>query len=300
MERAERVCQRRVQSSSRGLAMAMNEESLDLPVVADTPLEGAASIAAAVETDDPAEFQRRLAANDLRISSARGKLLDDAMRLLARLRGRREIADLGIHPARLDWLGFHVPPGGSGTLTLKESAEGKSSVQLKFMGFGGGSRRSITLSAERDFGAREQCFYLGVALDVRLRTFAEGGGEADTLQVDIEQMTGSYLRAEPVCPLCFHSAARKPARAKRMGRGWDLTADDRGVTETIKYDLSEAFELEIGLEIPLLDAPLKPAVEMSRTVKSTCSASYKFPGGARFDAYQLIGNRLDLPFWGKG
>ena len=276
------------------------EETLDLPIEEDAPQQGLAAIAASIEGDDAAEFQRRLDASGLRASTARS-LLDDIGLILARLRGRREVEDLGTHTVRLDWLGFHVPQGGTGTLTLKATMEGKSSVHLTFMGFGGGMRRDITLSAERDFGARDRCFYLGVSLEVRLRTFAEGGTtEANVLQVDVEQLLGSYLRPESVCPLCFATQDRKPLRALPTGRGWDLAADEKGITETISYELSTAMELEVGLEIPLLHSTLKPAVAMNRVVKSVCSASYKFPGRSRFTGYRMIGKPLDLTFWGAG
>lgn len=285
---------------TQGAIMPSLEETLDLPVESDTPQQGLAAIAASIKGDDTTEFQCRLEASGLRASTARG-LLDDIGQILARLRGRREVEDLGMRTVRLDWLGFHVPQGGTGTLTLKATVEGKSSIHLKFMGFGGGMRRDITLSAERDFGARDRCFYLGVALEVRLRTFAEGGSaEANILQVDVDRMLGSYLRPEPVCPLCFAAQHRKPLRARPTGRGWDLTADEQGITETIGYELSKALELEVGLEIPLLHSTLKPAVAMSRVVKSVCSAAYKFPGGGRFAGYQMIGKLLDLPFWGPG
>jgi hypothetical protein len=174
-------------------------------------------------------------------------------------------------------------------------------VHLKFMGFGGGMRRDIKLSAERDFGARDRCFYLGVSLEVRLRTFAEGSSpEANVLQVDVERLLGNYLRSERVCPLCFAAQNQKPLRARPTGRGWDLAADEKGITETISYELGKAMELEVGLEIPLLHSTLKPAVAMNRVVKSVCSASYKFPGRGRFTSYQMIGKPLDLPFWGPG
>ncbi len=242
----------------------------------------------------------RLEANGLRPSSARLASMGDVMQLLDRLRARKEVANFGSHEVKVDWLGFHVPQGGTGSLTLKATREGGSSVNLKFLGFGGGARRAVTLTAERDFGDREGCFYLGVTLELGLRAFAEGGAsEANVLQVDIERLVGSYLRSEPACPLCF-ADRRKPLRARPTGRAWDLTADAKGLTETIGYDLEEALELEVGFDIPLASSALKPAVEISRSVKSACSASYKFPGGVRFTGYQMIGKVLDLEFWGKG
>ena len=280
--------------------MTSNVEALDLPTLEDTALDGAAAIAEAVQEDDADAFEQRLRAADLPASSTRADFLDDALRLFARLRGRRLVADLGVFPVEVNWLGFHVPPGGSGQLKLAATQQGKSSVQLKLMGLGGGTRRNISFAAEHDFGARKECFYLGQKLEVRVRTFAEGGAkEANALQVDIENTLDRYLRRLPACPLCFDSPAGKPPLAKATGQGWDLTGDMQGITETIKYELEEALELEVGLEIPLLQSTLKPAAEMSRVIKSVCSASYDFPGGAQFSSYQLVGKRVDLPFWGK-
>ena len=272
-------------------------ETLDLAVIGDSRRSGLAALAA--EANDAADFEQRLQADGLRASVARGGLLNDAKSLFDRLRGRRLMADLGVFPARVDWLGFHVPQGGSGKLTLAATTEGKGTLGLTLAGFGGGEERTFMLETEDDFGERKECFHLGVDVEVRLRTFAEGGAaEANTMQVDVQQLLRMYLRAEPVCPLCF-SGPEKPLRAKPSGDGWDLTADSQGLTKKYSYELGETQKLEVGLDLPLVKTVLKPAVEMSRTLKGACTASYTFPGGACFTGYRMIGRPLDLPFWGR-
>lgn len=283
--------------------MSEREEILDLPIEEDTELEGIASLAGSIASEDEIEasedFERLLAENGMRASRSRAGLLDEARRLLRRFRSRRLVADLGSHEVKLDWLGFHVPQGGKGRLVLGSSAEDKALLKLTFMGFGGGARRRVSVSAKRDFGERTSCFYLGSTVPVRILSFAEDGAEeANALQVDVGEPSGNYLRAEEACPLCFGAGHKKPVRAKPTGQGWDLSEDEKGMSETLSYELSRVWQFEVGLEIPLLGSPLKPAIEMSRSFTSSCVASYEFPPGSRFTSYELIGSRLNLPFWG--
>ena len=68
-----------LESLEKGLGMAGREELLELPVLEDTALAGAASIAATIKGDDAAEFKSRLEANGLRPSSARLASMGDLM-----------------------------------------------------------------------------------------------------------------------------------------------------------------------------------------------------------------------------
>ena len=77
------------------------------------------------------------------------------------------------------------------------------------MGFGGGSRRRVRVSANHDFGERASCFYLGVVVPVHILAYAEDGAvEANNLQVDIGEPSGTT------------SDARRSARsASALARG---------------------------------------------------------------------------------
>lgn len=278
-------------------------EILDLPVVENTELDGMASLADSIDCEDEAEagrqFQNVLEEHGLRASGARGVRIDQALRLFKWFRSRRLVEDLGCHEVDLDWLGFHVPQGGTGRLVLGHSNTEESLLKLTFLGFGGGSRLRYSVSAKRDFGLRSTCFYLGTRVSVRLRTFAENGAaEANVMQVDIGEPVNDYLRPAPDCPLCFRSAGCKPAKAKPSGQSWDLRADGQGISETLTYELSKTWQFEASLKIPVLKTDLKPAIEMTRSIASSCSVAYEFPGGRRFTGYELIGSRLNLPFWG--
>jgi hypothetical protein len=282
----------------------MEAQEPGLIILHDDVLTGPAAIvdelAQTEEEQIALELQNRLRKQGVALPGARG-LWDEFRRIVAKLRGRQLVSDLGVHEVRVDWMGFHVPPGGSASLKFETTASQEEGVQLKFMGLGFGSGRSISLASEQDFGDRERCFYLGVKLAVHLQTYAEDDGEdADSLQVDVVNVLGSYLRAPESCSLCFASPDHAPRRAQRTGREWDLTEDTRGLTETETFEFGEESELEVGLNIPIagLDK-FTPAVALSRKVSSRCVASYEFSGQACFTAYQLVGARKDFPFWGK-
>lgn len=270
-------------------------------VLEDTALEGTAAVVERLEQEDEdtasAELQRYLDRQEVGRAGDRGILQD----LLDQFRGVRQVADLGTHPTRLEWLAFHVPPGGSGHLTLEVVGTQRAAVELKVMGLGGGSGRTFTLGAERDLGSRDRCFALGAWIDVRLRTFRGRGADAvEELRVDVEGVTNCYLEPLLPCPLCFTDPARRPLRARPTGLGWDLASDDTGVTERLSVEFTRESELEVTLEIPGVPlAGLVPGVAMSREVRSRCEAEYVFPGGANYVAYELVGRRKDFPFWGR-
>lgn len=281
-------------------------EELDLGVVEQEELLGAADIVSEleVEQDEEAigELQARIREQGVGLPGARASLFEDVRRILNRLRGRELVEDLGVHNVRVEWLSFHVPPGGTAGLKFERSAEHSSGVKLKFIGLGFGSGRSVSITAEHDFGDRNHCFNIGSTLAVRLRTYAnDGGDEADLLQVDVENMVGFFLNSLAACPLCFTDPERGPRRAQSTGREWDLSNDAQGLTETQTFEFGEERELEVGLEIPVVTGlpAFNPAVAMSRSMTNRCIAKYQFPGKARFTAYQLVGKGQDFPFWGR-
>jgi len=270
-------------------------------ILDDAPLEGmAAAVERLADQDDEAAaaaLERQLDEQEVGKAGDRGILRN----LLEQFRGVQLVDDLGTHSTKLEWLAFHVPPGGTGQLQLEVAGTQHAAVQLKVMGLGGGSGRKFTFGAERDLGTRDRCFALGAWIDVRLRTFRGRGADApEDLRVDVEAVTNSYLEPLQPCALCFTDAARRPPRAHPAGIGWDLTSDDKGVTERVTVEFTREAELEVTLQIPGLSlGGLVPGVAMNREVRSRCEASYTFPGRANFVGYELIGRRKDFPFWGR-
>ncbi len=277
------------------------DQDAGLVILEDAPLEGMASVVERLgdEDDEAASLalEQHLDQQEVGRAGDRGIMRN----LLDQFRGMTQVADLGTHPTKLEWLAFHVPPGGTGQLQLEVTGTQHAAVQLKVMGLGGGSGRKFTFGAERDLGTRDQCFALGAWIDVRLRKFRGRDDDApEELRVDVEAVTNSYIELLRPCALCFTDAARRPPRAHPTGTGWDLTSDDKGVTERLTVEFTREMEMGVTLEIPGLPlGGLVPGVAMNREVRSRCEALYTFPGRANFVGYELIGRRKDFPFWGR-
>lgn len=278
----------------------MTRQDGGLVILEDAPLEGMASVVERLgdEDDEAASLalDQHLDQQEVGRAGDRGIVRN----LLDKFRGMKEVSDLGTHPTKLEWLAFHVPPGGTGQLQLEVAETQHAAVQLKVMGLGGGSGRNVTFGAERDLGTRDQCFALGAWIEVRLRTFCGRDGDAPELRVDVEAVTNSYVEPLQPCALCFIDAARRPLRARPTGTGWDLTSDDKGVTERLTVEFTREAEMEVVLEIPGVSlGGLVPGIAMSREIRSRCDALYTFPGRGNFVGYELVGRRKDFPFWGR-
>jgi hypothetical protein len=278
-----------------------------LEIVEERELSGpAATLAELLEHDDKQvaeELSRRLVDQGVAVPGDRKglDLVAYLMGLLRRLRGRRLVRDLGVHEARLQWLSFHAPPGGTAHLKLARAATGEGGITLKFMGLGYGSGLELTTTAERDFGERGQCFSLGSIVKVRLREYAEADADArHTVQADVVERIGTFLDSHEHCPKCFTAPETGP-QPRRLERTWDLMGDPHGLTETWTHELADSSEVELGLDLPVLaTAGLTAGIAISRSVQSTCEANYVLPGGARFSAYCDLLPCFDLPFWGRG
>jgi hypothetical protein len=273
-----------------------------IPIVEERRLAGpAATLEGLPEDQDPEasaeELARILADQDAAVPGDRSPI-SYLVGLVGRLRSRKLVRDLGVHESRVGWLEFHVPPGGSAKLVLGRTETGGGGIDLKLMGLGFGSGLEMKTAEERDFGERTRCFTLGSLLRVHLREFAEGTGQS-TIQVDVVDRVGNYVEAHDVCPLCF-TAPHPGPQPRLTDDTWDLAGDPHGLTTTRRYDLSTNSEVEVGLDVPLpLLTNLTAALAVSRSVKSTCEATYVLQGGHVFSAYSELEPGLGLPFWGR-
>jgi hypothetical protein len=281
-------------------------EMFPLEIVEERELAGpAATLTELLNHDDEEvakELSRRLMDQGIAVPGDRKDLglVAYLMGLLRRLRGRRLVRDLGVHKARLQWLSLHAPPGGTAHLKLARAATGEGGIILKFMGLGYGSGLEFKTTAEHDFGKRGQCFTLGSIVKVQLREYAEADADAQrTVQVDVVERIGTFLDSHERCPKCFTAPETGP-QPRRLERTWDLTGDPHGLTEKWTHELTDSSEVEVGLDLPVLAmADLTAGIAISRSVRSTCEASYVLPGGARFSTYCDLLPGLELPFWGR-
>lgn len=271
-----------------------------MPILEETYLAGPAAILDEMGAEDDAAvaavIEKRLSEHGLAEPGARSSA--SLQRLVDRLRGRRLREDLGVHRAEVEWLRFHVPPGGTAHLTLERKVARTGGVTLKFMGLGFGSGCSVALGAEQDFGDREDCFSLGALVDVHLRTYTESNGQ-DAVQVDVEKVVGTSIASWVPCGLCFRAPDQGPA-PRQQEHEWDLADDAHGMIEKLTHETTDTSDVEIGLDIPGVDlGTLIPGLSMSRSIMSSCAATYTFPGHACFRSYHQVPPSLDLPFWGR-
>ncbi len=271
-----------------------------MPIINEARLVGPAAILDEMSGADDAAvaaaIEKRM--NEYGIAVP-GELASASLRrLVDRLRGRRLLEDFGVHQAQVEWLRFHVPPGGTARLTLERKAERTGGVTLKFMGLGFGSGRSVALGAEHDFGDRTDCFSLGALVDVHLRTYTESDGRI-AVQVDVEGVAGISLASRMPCGLCFQPPEAGPVPRKQEHE-WDLDDDPHGLTAKVTYETTDISDVEISPKIPEVElGGLIPGLSMNRSIMSSCVATYTFPGHACFRSYHEVPRRLDLPFWGR-
>src|SRR6266566_753893 len=154
------------------------DQDAGLVILEDAPLEGMASVVERLgdEDDEAASLalEQHLDQQEVGRAGDRGIMRN----LLDQFRGMTQVADLGTHPTKLEWLAFHVPPGGTGQLQLEVTGTQHAAVQLKVMGLGGGSgstsKRSPTPTSSCCGPARFASPTLPVDLPERIRRAPAG------------------------------------------------------------------------------------------------------------------------------
>jgi hypothetical protein len=250
-----------------------------------------------VDPDDAATALREhAAAVDLPTPGARG--VPDVYRwIVDRIRGRRLTEDLGEHPAQMDWLELHVPPGGSGSISLRDDRSAEQGVKLSIAGLGYGNVRVLRWSVSEDFADRGHCLRLIQHFGVRVRRYDDGETRAD-----LTSLRQLEVQAWDVCPRCGGSAdALDPFSYEAAGRGIDLSGHDDDVERGEHYELSGTTDNQIGLAIPLTGgSSLNAGVSARSTVTLGCDTRYRFAPGRHYTPVRAVGRHNELPFWALG
>src|SRR6266567_2258694 len=121
---ARRAPPRRTRRAAGGGRM---DQDAGLVILEDAPLEGMASVVERLgdEDDEAASLalEQHLDQQEVGRAGDRGIMRN----LLDQFRGMTQVADLGTHPTKLEWLAFHVPPGGPASSSSK--SPGRSTLR---------------------------------------------------------------------------------------------------------------------------------------------------------------------------
>jgi hypothetical protein len=274
-------------------------------VVADEPIEGVAARVAVIpaDVDDEAAgalLRDGLVADGLSLPVERG-FPDVARRIVARLRGRRLLDDLGRAEASFELYSLHVPPRGRAALELRRGAITDRLISVTALGLGFGDGRKLTLAIDEDIPERGACMRVLQQVVLHVRRFA-GGGEGSEPLVTTDVVAWGPRRPTVLdpCPYC-HVFADGPDQLdyeQDVGEALDLRSFDGPVTRKVTCTLEGSSKADIGLAVPVPGAgTLQAGFALEQQIKLECTASYTFPAGRLFMPYRRRGARAMLPYW---
>ncbi len=214
---------------------------------------------------------------------------------------RRLLKDLGDHPAAIDWLSLHVPPGGGASFSVENKSKNKAGVTLRVFGAGFGAGRAVTLGVKEDFLDRKRCVRLTHHVILRVKSYDVGRGpECPDIESNVTRISHLEVRPWDPCPVCGKKEdTLDPFTYEPAGPGLDLTRDTVGQKRSEELHLKATAQAEIGLplNIPGLPADSKIGFSTERELELTCKTNYTFPPGGFFAPYKELGPEIDLPFW---
>jgi hypothetical protein len=274
-------------------------------VTADDPVEGVTARVAGLpaDLDDEAAgalLRDGLAADGLSLPAERG-LPDVARRIVARLRGRQLLDDLGRFEASFELYGLHVPPQGRAALALRRDAITDRQISVTALGLGFGGGRKLTLAIDEDIPERGACMCVLQEVVLNVRRFAAGGEAAEPLlTTDVTAWGPRQLTVLGECPYCRTLAdGPDPLDYEQdLGAALDLRSFDGPVTRKTTYTLEGSSKADVGLAVPVPGGgTLQAGFALEQQVKLECTASYTFPPGRLFVPYRRRGAQATLPYW---
>lgn len=219
-------------------------------------------------------------------------------RLIDWLQGRRLVEDLGEHDFEINYLTFHVPPGGTGQLKMTNTVGSKFGVKLSLLGLGHGLGRSIKFAGTKDFRERDHCLQIAQRVRAHVRSYADASsGQATQLQIDIVELLSSITRSLEECPECSRKLDDAPFMFQQSEPTIDLRGDSVGQSQERTYTFESESNTEIGLPLTLSGIDVTPSIAVNRTLRLQSEVRYDFPGGHCFTPYTEVGDWVDFPFW---
>jgi hypothetical protein len=271
-------------------------------IVEDVAVPGYAEVFDGLRTEDPVEVAGSLRDYGVRehlpLPGGRG-VVEVFVDLVNRLRGRKLEADLGEHDVDVEWLGFHVPPGGRGTLVLSNAGEQRVGLTLQVMGSGWGSGRAIKLSVEEDYGERADCMRLLLQVSLHATRYSMPDGRSE-IATTVLRARRVRVVSVPGCPSCGQPAAEFNPVDYEIDEqlGIDLTADRAGAKRSRTFELAEEDEFDLGFTLPFGSVGSgKLGLTARRAFSATCATTFEFPAGRSFTPFRDVSGRLQLPVW---
>jgi hypothetical protein len=273
---------------------------MDAEILLDEPLTGVAERVDELAGLDDDELAARLAADGVHVPVERG-LPGSVQRLVARLRGRRLLDDLGEAPSSFELLALHVPPGGRGALDLGRSSSSDRQVSLSALGFGFGGGRKLTIAVNESIAERSSCMRVLQHVVLHVRRFSvpgdDGGGPLVT--TDVVSYGMRELRAWADCPYCRIGGEPDPFDFDvDSAAALDLTGYDAEVKREETVSLEGRREADVGLDVPVPGVGnVTAGFHLQQETSISCTVAYAFPPGNRFTPYRDRGAAPALPFW---
>jgi len=286
-------------SHSWGDDSAVSRTPLSALVTADESIAGIAERVDALSDDDEAATELLrigLAADGVALPGDRGAL-DLARRIVARVRSRRLLEDLGEVDASAELLALHVPPGGRAALTLLRSASTDCQVSVKAMGFGFGRISKQTISLVDDISERAACMRIMQRVVLHVRRYATSTDPLVTS--DVVKLGGLALVAVPDCPHCGARDELNPLEFEEDSElELDTRAFDAPATRQRTFAIEGSTRRDVGIELPVPGATKVAAgFQFEQGTSISCSATYRFPVGHWFVPYRRRGDGEIPPYW---
>jgi hypothetical protein len=281
-------------------------DSIGADVLLDEPLDGIASWVAAIDPAiSDAEAVERLSVEfrgaGLSLPVERG-VSDVLSKIVARLRGREPMDDLGEAPSAFDLLALHVPPGGRAALQVDQQGAADQRVNIQVLGFGYGGGRKLSIALRDDIAERATCMRVVQHVVVRVRRLKPNAVSSEPLVTsDVVRCGQRELSAWPDCPLCG-SEEPDPFRFDvELERALDLRGYDAELRRDESYHLEGEHSADIGIALTAPGgAPLNAGFHLKRQTSISCTVSYRFVPKRFYRPYRLRGDRSTLPSWYVG
>ena len=242
------------------------------------------------------QLAKKIETGEIETAGPRG--LNFLQELFSKSKNREILQDLGEHEVNIPILSFHVPPGGSGHLSIKNIHEQSNGFNLNLLGFGLGQGKKISFSIDTDFGERKKCFLLINKVRIKI-TEVQSTSERKRkyLQSDILQIIESGVDTPEICPYCYALTAFESVPDFLP---INLKNEVAGISQQRNVTLNENKDFEFGFEFPFAGVSISPKILIRRMVQTECNINYSFPGGFLYrPCLNTINKFNDLPFWRK-
>ncbi|MFI7317018.1 hypothetical protein [Streptomyces venezuelae] len=195
--------------------------------------------------------------------------------------GRQLMERLPKQAVTAAWLRVHVPKDAQVSLSVHQSAESATNVQLQLLGTGGGTLCTADVISELESEGRENCVSFDLDLEIEPLLYEVAGRRS--LECNVTRVFGSRAEERVPCTECGTSVEALAESGLIAEPYIDLLRDT--VPSVIRRTLKISLETksEIGVTIPRLSAGAALSVRSTR--EGSISLAYTLPPGRRYVPY---------------